>query len=91
MIDLNTNEVIEQLKLEGVGPYGGAIDAERNLLYVSGFTNNSVLALNMNTLEVMSSVSLGEGQGPQHMALTPDGRLMYVVNNSGNTLSALIR
>lgn len=73
--------------LNGVFPYGCAVDAKTDRLYVSLWGAASVAAIDLKTETVLSRWSVGEH--PCELALRRDGKLLYVANANDNTVTVL--
>jgi YVTN family beta-propeller protein len=56
-----------------------AVSAAGDRLFVSQFGTDEVLVLDTITRNVVSQISVGDG--PSGLAVTPDGRFLYVANS----------
>ncbi|MGV0794190.1 beta-propeller fold lactonase family protein [Mycolicibacterium sp. XJ1819] len=62
----------------GGSPFGMAIDRDRT--YVAGGGNDEVVVIDNSTNEVIARIDIGENTTPRDVALTPDGKYLYVAN-----------
>ena len=81
-IDPDSDRIIASHRLPGcVGPHGLLIDTEDHLAFVACQDNNRLLALNMNTMEVISSFEIGKD--PDVLAFDPKLHRLYVAGEQG--------
>lgn len=88
VLDRTTHQILNTAYFPGWVPHAMVIDSLRNRLYVTRLYLNSVIALDLSTLAVLDSVSVGAN--PQEMVLTGDE--LYVCNSgygADNTVSVL--
>ncbi len=87
IINTGTDEVTTRLVDEGKGikPFGVAI-AKDETLYVSSYVTEKVYAINPinNTI-----FEIDVGPKPFGVAITPDGKWVYVANSGNNTVSVI--
>lgn len=69
------------------GPEIATIHPSLPKAYVPNEDTNDVSVVDLNTLEVQKSLSVGKK--PTHTTLSPDGKWLYVVNSSGASVSAI--
>lgn len=88
VLDRKTHQVLLTAYFPGWVPHAMVIDSVRSRLYVTRLYLNSVIALDLSTLAVIDSMSVGAN--PQEMLLTGDE--LYVCNSgygAENTVSVL--
>ncbi len=73
----------------GREPQGVAVDARLGRVYVALSGEDQVQVLDTYTGEEVGRISLRPGDRPRELALTPDGRVLVVVNPGSNTASFL--
>jgi YVTN family beta-propeller protein len=78
ILSATDHHILQDAFYPGSTPHSMLIDSTRNLIYLTRLFKNSVLFVNLQTLQVTDSISVG--QNPQDMALV-NGRLF--VCNSG--------
>ena len=77
---INTaNVTISATVTLSASPSGMAVSAAGDRLFVSQFGTDEVLVLDTITRNVVSQISVGDG--PSGLAVTPDGRFLYVANS----------
>ncbi|MBC8040692.1 MAG: lactonase family protein, partial [Opitutaceae bacterium] len=77
------------------GPYAHSINltAEGRFAFVADLGTDQVYTYRVDTAAATltpaspASVALAPGSGPRHLALSPDGRHAYVINELANTLT----
>jgi len=69
----------------GDGPYGIAVD--NNYVYISLTYDNSVVILDIDTNEIIKTISVGDS--PRGIAVTPDNNYLYVANHGDDTVSVI--
>lgn len=73
----------------GRGPAGLAIDPLRRRAYVALSGDDQVAILDVQSGEEIARIQLRPGDGPQELGLTPDGKLLVVVNTRSGTAAFL--
>jgi YVTN family beta-propeller protein len=71
----------------GRGPAGMALDQRLRRVYVALSGEDAVEVIDVTGGEIINRVRLSQGDRPQELALTPDGRFLLVVNAGSNTVS----
>ena len=71
----------------GRGPAGMALDQRLRRVYVALSGEDAVEVIDVTMGEIINRARLSQGDRPQELALTPDGRLLLVVNAGSNTVS----
>ena len=71
----------------GRGPVGMALDQRLRRVYVALSGEDAVEVIDVTMGEIINRARLSQGDRPQELALTPDGRLLLVVNAGSNTVS----
>jgi GH43 family beta-xylosidase len=86
-VDPVAGKVKRRLPLD-LAPTGFALDARRNVLYVTGEApRGRILALDLHTGRVRASLSAGHT--PMAPVLSPDGKLLYVLSRFENCVRVL--
>lgn len=73
------------------------VSADGRFAYVSSLGSNRVLGYEIDVsraggpLVAVDDVSMGQGFGPRHLRLSPDGRTLYVLSEFRGTVAALPR
>ncbi len=86
MLDLATRTVSGRASLPAP-PYGCLFSRRNNLLYVSLWGASSVAVVDPNSLQILSTIAVGEH--PNDMAESPEGDLLFVANGNNNTVSVI--
>ncbi len=86
VFDKKAGQVVSVLAT-GRSPRGIAMDQARSRAYVALSGEDAIAAIDMTTGESLATIRLRDGAAPQHLALTPDGRLLMSVNPGLNTVS----
>ncbi len=73
----------------GSGPRGIALDPVRRQVYVALSGSDAVEAIDVLSGESVGRASLNPGDGPEDLALTPDGRFLVCVNSVSGTASII--
>jgi YVTN family beta-propeller protein len=71
----------------GRGPAGMALDQRLRRVYVALSGEDAVEVIDVTGGEIINRVRLSQGDRPQEMALTPDGKFLLTVNAGSNTVS----
>ena len=71
----------------GRGPAGMALDQRLRRVYVALSGEDAVEVIDVAGGEIINRVRLSQGDRPQEMALTPDGKFLLTVNAGSNTVS----
>jgi YVTN family beta-propeller protein len=83
--DTATNAVVAEFGAGEPPCFGLALSPDGSILYVANFNTVSVIATATNALIATIPV----GSGPVGVAVTPDGRKIYVANSESNTVSVI--
>jgi DNA-binding beta-propeller fold protein YncE len=92
VLDPETKQVTEVIDLSPeLGPHGMCLDAERDLLWLSVETDEgAVVALDLESREVVKRISTGKGEGKPHwMTMTSDGKKIYTANKESRFASVV--
>jgi YVTN family beta-propeller protein len=73
----------------GGGPRGIALDPVRRRVYVALSGSDALVAIDVLSGESIGRVSLNPGDGPEDLALTPDGQFLVCVNYVSGTASII--
>lgn len=79
--DTRTGEILAKYPT-GINPYTLALDAARDLLFVSNWGDQSVTALDLATGKTRATIPVGHN--PCDLALAPDGRLFVACSNENS-------
>ena len=71
----------------GKGPAGGVLDQRLRRVYVALSGEDAIEVIDVTGGEIINRVRLNQGDRPQELALTPDGRFLLTVNVGSNTVS----
>jgi YVTN family beta-propeller protein len=71
----------------GRGPAGMVLDQRARRIYVALSGEDAVEVIDVTGGEIINRVRLSQGDRPQEMALTPDGKFLLTVNAGSNTVS----
>ncbi len=71
----------------GKGPAGMALDQRLRRLYVALSGEDAIEVIDVTGGEIINRVRLNQGDRPQELALTPDGRFLLAANAGSNTVS----
>lgn len=85
VIDTATEEV-RSMNIEGRKPSGVAVYPNMLKIYVAAFLNKQVRAVDLIT---NSDPGIDVGLNPYGIAITPDGKWVYVTNRGNNTVSVI--
>jgi len=80
-------ELSDAADLNGSFPYACVLDSKRNLLYVSLWGEAAVAVVDLKTKQLLSRWPTGEH--PCEMALSKNGKRLFVANANDNTVSVL--
>ena len=88
VFDKNTRRVVGAIPV-GHGPQGIAFDPRLPRAYVALSGEDRIAVVDVDAGEVVGRIPLRAGDQPREVAVTPDGRLLVVVNAGSNTASFL--
>jgi len=71
----------------GKGPAGMALDQRLRRVYVALSGEDAIEVIDVTGGEIINRVRLNQGDRPQELALTPDGKFLLTVNTGSNTVS----
>lgn len=71
----------------GRGPAGMALDPMRKRLYVALSGDDSIEVVDVQASEPLNRLRLNQGDRPQELAFTPDGKTLLTVNTGSNSVS----
>jgi DNA-binding beta-propeller fold protein YncE len=86
VFDKKAGQVVTVLAT-GRAPKGIVFDQVRNRAYVALSGEDAIEAIDMITGDSFKTIQLHDGAAPQHLALTPDGRLLMSVNPGSKSVS----
>jgi len=86
IFDKKTGEVAGVIATEG-GPAGMALDQSGLKAYVAVPTADAIEVVDVVASEITDRIRLNLGDGPEALALTPDGRTLLSTNTGSNTVS----
>jgi YVTN family beta-propeller protein len=72
----------------GADPYGVAVDATDNLVYVSNYGGNTVSVIDGLSNTVRQTIPVGSN--PQGVAFNPAAASAYIANGGSNTMSVIV-
>ncbi len=72
----------------GNDPYGVAVDATDDLVYVSNYGDNTVSVIDGLSNTVRQTIPVGSN--PQGVAFNPAGASAYIANGGSNTMSVIV-
>jgi YVTN family beta-propeller protein len=85
VIDVASNTVIATIpvgtfSVPSIGnfPVGVVVAPDGELAYVTNFFDGTISIIDTSTNTVKSTINLGAGSGPSLLAITPDGKRLYV-------------
>jgi YVTN family beta-propeller protein len=87
IIDVRDHSVIGTLKM-GVSPFAIAVSPTTELVYVVMAGNNQVWVVDPDKPAVVKKIDL-DGEGPDGIAITPDGQRVFVANSRSHNLSVI--
>jgi YVTN family beta-propeller protein len=97
VIDTATNTVTKTIEV-GLHPTGMALSPRGDRLYVANANSDTISAIDTSTDEVKSTLHVGLadkqgvpvlGSSPNALAVSPDGRTLYVANGSQNAVAVV--
>lgn len=86
VINLLSNGLTNFIPLKS-NPYGIGISSQLGVLFVSEYKDNLLLKIDINTGQIISEISVGDGPGK--ILITSDGRYLFTANYRGNTVSRI--
>ncbi len=87
IIDKNTRQAVGSIA--GTGPPKGlALNHWQKRVYVAT-TDDAVEAIDCTSGNLLNKIRINPGDGPQGIALSPDGRTLLVANSGSNTVSVI--
>ncbi|MBI2909456.1 MAG: YncE family protein [Chloroflexi bacterium] len=86
VVDQATGSIVTTIAV-GNTPKGIAVDATRNLVYVTNFNDNTVSIISGASNTVVSTTAVGGN--PQGVAVDPSAGLVYIANTTGNSVTVL--
>jgi len=89
-IDLAKYEVFEaRIPGLGVGAFQAVVNSAGDRLYVSNRTSDTVTAYRAKGCVLTKLADIEVGRAPRHIALSPDGKFLYVSNAMDKTVSVI--
>ncbi len=94
VIDLKTNKQLKEINV-GLHPSGMVLNADKSLLYVACANSDKIFVIDTRKDEVRSEISVHMnreslfGSAPNALALSPDGKYLYVANGTENALCVI--
>lgn len=86
IFDKKLNKILAVI-VTGRGPAGMALDQRQGRAYVALSRDDAIELIDVLSGQPINRLRLNTGDRPQELALTPDGRMLLVVNKGTNTLS----
>lgn len=86
VIDTSTNKIIKQLVLPAEG-YTCVLSPNAKSLYISCWGCDKVLEVDTKSLTIAQQISVGDN--PNDMALTKNGKFLFVANANDNSVSVV--
>ena len=86
IIDLNTKEIIKQVKLEGEA-YTCLLSANKKQLYISCWGCNQLVVFDTENKTIITSIPVGDH--PNELCLSKNGNYLYVANANDNSVSVI--
>ena len=90
-VETSPNTVFATIPV-GINPEGLAVTSDSSIVFVADYASgngNGVSMLEAQTGELALTTLNVVGQGPNQLALTPNGQFLYISNNNNNTVSAI--
>jgi YVTN family beta-propeller protein len=88
IIDMRDRKVVGTLKM-GVSPFAIAVSPTTEMVYVVMRGNNEVWVVDPEKQVVVKKIVLDGGAEPSGIAITPDGKYVFVANNRTDNLSMI--
>lgn len=85
IIDTGTRQVVDTLSLGGRQLSAVEIDPDGSVAYLTSFTTDEVVVLDLFDLELAATIPVGDG--PTDLAVAPGGNDLYVVNATDASVS----
>ncbi len=70
----------------GRGPRGMVYSKFNHQLYVANAADNTIIVINVPTMQVTRTIDLNYGDEPSRLAMSPDEQQLYVLNFGSNSL-----
>ena len=86
-VDVIGNDRVIATILVGLAPHGLVVNDEAGLVFAAATGSNQVAVINMESNAVSQTVPVGTG--PTAIATDKRGRIIYVANQTGGTVSVL--
>ncbi|MCX6638916.1 MAG: beta-propeller fold lactonase family protein [bacterium] len=86
--DRSAGEVVGSI-LVGKAPRGMAILPTKNRLFVANSSDNSISVIDVQTLQVVSTINLDFGDEPEALCISRDERWLCVANRGSNSASVI--
>jgi len=86
LIDLNTRKVLRKYDVEGEDPHMVILSPDGAYAFVSNTSSAAIAAIHLDSGKVKL---IPVDKRPQGAALSLDGKLIYVTNSEGNSISVL--
>ncbi|HET8547305.1 MAG TPA: FG-GAP-like repeat-containing protein [Bryobacteraceae bacterium] len=86
LIDLSTRSIIRTYDTQGTGPHMVLLSADAAWAYVSNTNTNSIAAIHLDSGRTKL---IATDARPQGGVRSLDGRLLYITNNAGNTVTVV--
>jgi YVTN family beta-propeller protein len=86
MIDLATRKVVRKFDVQGEDPHMVLLSPDGDVAFVSNTTTGTVAAINLTT---GNTKLIPADKRPQGGVLSKDGKLIYMTNSEGNSISII--
>ena len=86
LIDLNTRKVVRKFDVQGVDPHMVLLSPDGEVAFVSNTTTNTIAAIHLATGKTKL---IPTDKRPQGGVLSKDGKLIYMTNSDGNSITIL--
>ncbi|MFN7926161.1 MAG: hypothetical protein U0Q16_39045 [Bryobacteraceae bacterium] len=86
LVDTKARKVIRKYDVQGEDPHMVLLDPKGEWAYVSNATTNTIAAVHLSSGQVKL---IPTDKRPQGGTLSPDGKLIYMTNSDGNSISII--
>ncbi len=89
VVDTATSTEIARIPLDGSYPRGIEVSPDSNTAWIAMMGADRIAKVDLQSLQMTDASWSEPGDGPRHLVLSPDGRLLYVTNNSSGNVVKL--